>query len=129
MAYSYPEKRGLTDKYIPGGSLADVSTASIAYAPIPAQGVIVDGFCTISAALTTADGTVTVKVIKSGATTTIGTITLTQSGSAAGSTYRMVMSGSEAARSVSAGDTIVSDSNGACDTTSIGVFTYVIRES
>lgn len=125
---AYPEARPLGDKYIPGGQLVDLSTASISYAPIPSQGVIVDAFATISAAITTADSVVTVKVIKDGTTTTIGTITVAYTGSAAGSTFRVVLSGTEAARSVKAGDTIVFDNGGQSDTTSIANFLAVIRE-
>lgn len=128
MANAYPTQRGLADKYVPGGQLVDVSTASISYAPVPSQGIIVDAFCTISAAITGADAVVTVKVIKDGTTTTIGTITVANSGSAAGSTFAMVVSGSEAARSVKRGDTIVFDSDGASSTTSIANFLAVLRE-
>lgn len=120
---AYPNKAGLADKYY-GCQLVDVSTASIAYMPIVAQGVVVDGWCAISAGLTTANGVVTVKK----GSTTLGTITLVQSGSDAGSTFQFVASGSEADRSVVAGDVILFDSDGACDTTSIGVFTLVVRE-
>ena len=129
MANSYPSQRGLADKYIPGGQLVDVSTASISYVPIPSQGIIVDALATISAAITTADGIVTVKVIKDGAAAvTIGTITLVQVGSAIGSTFMMVVSGTESERSVKRGDTLVFDSDGACNTTSIGTFLAVLRE-
>lgn len=125
---AYPEQRPLGDKYIPGGQLVDLSTASISYAPIPSQGIIVDAFATISAAITTADSVITVKVIKDGATSTVGTITAAYTGSAAGSTFRMVISGSEQVRSVKAGDTIVFDNGGQSDTTSIANFLAVIRE-
>lgn len=124
----YPEKRPLADKYLPGGQLVDVSTASISYVPVPAQGVIVGAFSTISAAITGSNCVVTVKVIKDGATTTIGTITITQSGSAPGDVDSMVISGSEMDRTVKAGDTLVFDSDGASSTTSIANFLGVIRE-
>ncbi len=120
---AYPNKAALADKYY-GCQLVDVSTASIAYLPIVAQGVIVDAWAAISAGLTTANGTVTIKK----GSTTLGTITLTQSGSAAGSTFQASFTASEANRSVVAGDVILFDSDGACDTTSIGVFTLVVRE-
>ncbi len=128
MANSYPEARPLADKYLPGGQLADVSTASIAYAPVPAQGVIVDALATISAAITSADAVVTVKVIRSGTTTTIGTITIANSGSAPGSTFAAVLTGSEMARSVKRGDTLAFDSDGASSTTATATFLAVIRE-
>jgi hypothetical protein len=126
---TYPTARGFAEKYIPGGQLVDLSTASISYAPIPSQGIITDAFCTISAAITTADSVVTVKAIKSGATVTIGTITVAYTGSAAGSTFSIVLSGTEAARSVKRGDTIVFDNGGQSDTTSIANFLAVIRET
>lgn len=129
MANTYPEQRGLQDKYIPGGQLVDISTASISYVPVPSQGIIVDALCTISAAITVANAVVTVKVIKSGTTTTIGTITVAYSGSAAGSTFTMSVTGSEADRSVKRGDTIVFDSDGGSTTTSIANFLAVLRET
>jgi len=129
MSNSYPTARGLADKYVPGGQLVDASAASISYVPIPSQGVIVDAFATISAAITGANCIVTVKVIKDGATSTVGTITLTQSGSAIGDTFSMVISGTEAVRSVKRGDTLVFDSDGESSTTSIANFLAVLRET
>jgi hypothetical protein len=124
---AYNTNAPVFDRAFPGGQLVDISTASISYAPIPFSGVIVGAFSSISAAITTADGVVTVKVIKDGTTSTIGTITVTQSGSAPGDVDSMVISGSEITRTVKAGDTIVFDSSGACDTTSIANFTGVVR--
>jgi len=129
MANTYKTIAGLQDAVIPGGQLVDISTASVSYAPVPFGGIIVDAFCTISAAVTSADSVVTVKVIKSGTTTTIGTITVAYSGSAAGSTFTMTVTGSEKARSVNRGDTIVFDSDGASSTTSIANFAAVIRRT
>ena len=124
---AYNENAPLHERAFPGGQLVDISTASVSYAPIPFSGVMVSAWCCISAALTTANAVVTVKVIKGGTTTTIGTITVTQSGSAIGDVDEMVISGSEIDRTVAAGDTIVFDSNGGSDTTSIANFTGVVR--
>lgn len=126
---AYPTARSLAEKYLPGGQLVDVSTASISYVPIPSTGIIVDALCTISAAITVADSVVTVKVIKDGTTSTVGTITVTQVGSAIGSTFSMVVTGTESVRSVKRGDTLVFDSDGASTTTSIANFLGVIRET
>jgi hypothetical protein len=129
MANNYPAGRSLQDVIVPGGQLVDLSTASISYAPIPVDGVVVDALSTIAAAITGADCTVTVKAIKSGTTVTLGTITVTQSGSAAGDTDTMTITGSEADRTVKRGDTIVFDSDGASSTTSIANFVAVIRRT
>lgn len=119
----------LSDYVVPGGQLVDVSAASISYAPIWCKGVVVDAFATISAAVTGSDTVVTVKVSKSGTSTTIGTITVAVTGSAAGSTFQMAMTGSEIARTVSQGDTIIFDSDGVSSTTSIANFVAVVRDT
>lgn len=121
MGYNTP--RPLADKYI-NGQLVDVSTASIAYLPVPAQSILQTVLCTISAAITGSDSTVTIKR----GSTTLGTIVLAVSGSAAGSTFTASMTGTEAGRTFSAGDTLILDSDGASSTTSIGTFTAVFRE-
>lgn len=110
--------------------IIDVSTASIATIPIVKNGKLVDGWATISAALTTGNGTITVKKYPagvSGSAVTCGTITLVQVGSAAGKSYQLVLSGSEANCTFLAGDVLALDGNGACDTTSIGRFSMVVR--
>ena len=127
MANTYPTPGNLQDVIVPGGQLVDISTASISYVPIPVNGVIVDAFSCISAAITGADCVITVKVIKGGATSTVGTITIANSGSASGDVDIMAISGTEAVRSVKRGDTLVFDSDGASSTTSIGTFSAVIR--
>lgn len=115
--------RPLADKYI-NCQLVDVSTASVAYVPVPAQSVLQTVYCAISAAITSADSVVTIKK----GSTTLGTITLANSGSAAGSVFTAVMTGTEIARTFAAGDTLILDSDGASSTTSIGTFTAVFRE-
>lgn len=116
------------DMAIPGGQLVDVSAASISYVPIPSQGVIHGAYCTISAAVTGSDTTVTVKTIKGGVSTTIGTITVAVSGSAAGSTFTMTLTGSETDRSVNSGDSLAFDSDGVSSTTSIANFLAILRQ-
>jgi len=124
MANAYPQQRALAEKYL-NGQIVDVSTASSGWIAIPGQGVIVDAWCVISASLTTANGTITIKK----GSTTLGTITLTQSGSAAGSVFTATFAGSESSRSVKAGDVIEFATDGACDTTSIGALTMVVKET
>lgn len=120
---SYNGTRPLADKYI-NGQLVDVSTASVAYLPVPAQSILQTVLCCISAAIT---GTDTVVTIKRGSTT-LGTITLVVSGSAVGSVFTAAMTGTEIARTFAASDTLILDSDGASSTTSIGTFTAVFRE-
>lgn len=129
MANAYPTPNNLQDVVVPGGQLVDLSTASISYAPIPVDGIVVDAFSCIAAAITGTNAVITVKVIKGGTTSTVGTITVTQSGSAAGDVDTMEISGTEAVRSVKRGDTLVFDSDGASSTTSIANFAAVIRRT
>lgn len=128
MANTYPTQRGLAEKYVNGGQLLDISNASISYAPCPAQGIITDCLCTISAAITGSDTTVTLKKISGGTTSTLGTMTAAVSGSAAGTTFTSNMSGTEILRSVKFGDTLVADSDGVSSTTSIANFLWVLKE-
>lgn len=110
--------------------ILDVSTASIATVGILRPGRLVDAACTISASLTTADGTITVKKYPagvSGSAVTCGTITLTQVGSAAGMVFQLALTGSEANCTFARGDVLAFDGDGACDTTSIGRLSAIIR--
>jgi hypothetical protein len=118
-----PVNHPLTDRIVPAGVLADVSTSSSAYAPIPIKGVIQDVWVTISAAITSANAEITVKRNA----TTIGTITLAYDGSAPGSTFKMDVTGSEADRTATAGDFFHIATDGASSTTAIGNFVAVIR--
>lgn len=124
MANAYPRARALAEKYLTG-QIVDVSTSSSGWIVVPGQGIITDAYCAISAALTTANGTITIK----NGSTTLGTITLTQVGSAAGSVFTATFTGSESSRSVKAGDVIEFATDGACDTTSIGALTMVVKET
>jgi len=110
--------------------IIDVSTASIAQIPVVKSGKLVDGWASISASLTTGNGTITVKKYPagvSGSAVTCGTITLVQSGSAAGQSFQLVITGSEANCTFAAGDVMALDGDGACDTTCIGRFSMVVR--
>lgn len=122
-----PVNSPVTDRVMPGGQLVDISTASISYAPVALKGVIIAALCSISAAITGSDSVITVKVIRGGVTTTIGTITAAVDGSAAGSVFQMVLTGTEGERSVNVGDTLVFDNGGQSDTTSIANFVAVVR--
>ena len=119
----------LSDR-IYNAQMIDVSTASVTYIPIARKGRLIDGWCSISAALTTGDGTITVKKYPagvSGSAVTCGTITLVQSGSAAGNSFRMSVTGSEVDCTFASGDVLALDGDGACDTTSIGRFSMIVR--
>lgn len=119
-----------TNVVIYNAQIVDVSTASIAQTPIALPGRLIDAWGSISASLTTANGIITVKKYPAGVVAdavTLGTITLVQVGSAAGQTFRMVISGTEAQCTFAPGDTLALDGDGACDTTSIGRFTMVLR--
>lgn len=124
---SYNTTHAGTNWLLPGGQLVDISTASISYVGVPYQGVLVDALCTISAAITSADSTVTIKKISGGVTTTLGTITAAYSGSGAGSVFTATMTGSEAARTFAKGDTLVFDNGGQSSTTSIANFLGVFK--
>ena len=61
--------------------IADVSTASTIYIPVPFAGTVIKVVTVLAGSLTTANSTVTVK---NAAGSSMGTLTITQSGSAAG---------------------------------------------
>ncbi len=119
---AYPANVTFADKVL-NCQLVDVSAASIAYVAPGVPGKLERAYCCISAAITGSNGTVTIKK----GSTTIGTISLVVSGSAIGSVFEAVFTGSEADRTFAATDTIILDSDGASSTTSIGVFTLVLR--
>jgi hypothetical protein len=127
MVNTYPNQRGLADKYL-FAELADISADSDCAAPVPAQGVIVDAFVTLHGAITGADAVVVVSVWKDGEPTEIGTITAANASSELGSTFRMVVTGSEIARSVKAGDSVIFASGGESSTTAPATFCAVLRE-
>lgn len=127
---AYNANGSTVQELVYGCQILDVSTASIATVGILRPGRLVDAMCTISAALTTANGTITVKKYPAGASAsavTCGTITLVQSGSAAGQTFELVLTGSEANCTFARGDVLAFDGDGACDTTSIGRLSAILR--
>lgn len=96
--------------YTVSASLADVSTASTVYVPIPYAGTVTRVVSVLAGSLTTADSTVTVR---NSAGNSMGTLTITQSGSAAGDvdTLNPVSN-----NTVSANSFITIETNGASDT-------------
>lgn len=120
---AYPEKRPLADKYY-NAQILDLSTASIAHVAIAAASTLVDAYVSLSAAITNTSDVITFKK----GTTALGTITIAAADSAIGSVHRIVLSGSEADRTFTAGQALVVDNGGESDTTSIGRVTAVMRE-
>lgn len=113
---------------LPGGQLVDVSAASVSYVAAPFQGVLVDAWACISAAVTGSDTTVTIKKkVGSATAVTLGTITVAVTGSAIGQTIQAVLTGSEADRTFAQGDTMIYDSDGVSSTTSIANFLGVFK--
>ena len=125
---SYNTNHAETTWLLEGGQLVDVSTASVSYVAAPFQGVLQTAWACISAAVPGSDSVVTIKK-KVGAATavTLGTITIAVTGSAPGSTFEAVMTGSEIDRTFAAGDTLQFDSGGESATTSIGNFLGVFK--
>ncbi len=113
---------------LPAGQLVDVSASSISYVPVPFQGRLIDAWSCISAAVTSADTTVTVKKQVGTATAvTLGTITIAATGSAIGQRQQIAMTGSEIDRTFAAGDCLIFDSDGNSSTTSIANFLGVFK--
>ena len=92
------------------GVIDDVSTASTIYMAIPWAGTVKKVVTVLAGAITTANGTVTVK---NSAGTSMGTLTITQSGSAAGDTDALEPVSNN---TVTNDSRIQIDSDGACDT-------------
>ena len=103
-------------------SLVDISTASSAFVVSPWRGTLKRWYSTISAAITTANGSLSLEI--NGTAVTGSTITVTQSGSAAGDVDSAVTTG---ANYVNEGDVIEVITTGDCDTTSIGTFPIIIE--
>lgn len=104
--------------------LADISTAGQCYIPIPEgfEGDVVEIRSVINGAIATADATLTPKI--GGTAMTNGAITVANSGSAAGD---VDVSYPTSARTVTAGDAIEIETDGA-STNTVEVFgTVVIR--
>jgi len=101
--------------------MTDISTAGSVYAAAPVSGMLVRAYSSISAAITTADCTWTMKI---NAVAVTGTATITQASSAAGDCDELIFS---APVFVNKGDKLEWVSGGESDTTSIGAFSCVIR--
>lgn len=117
-----PKIRPLNERIV-WAYMADVSTASSAFAVAPIRGTIVEMGSVIYNAITGADSAVTSKI--TGTAITGGAWTITQSGSAAGDVDSAVPT---AANKVVAGDNIEFISDGASSTTCPAMFYAVIRE-
>ena len=116
-----PENRPLTEGVL-NAQMADISTASTVYVPVPWRGRIVRYHSAIANAITTADGSISLTI--NGTAVVRSTITVTQSGSAAGDVDSAFPTG---ANYVNEGDYISIVSTGACDTTCITQFSIVIE--
>lgn len=114
--------RSLNDIFITG-HIPDVSTADQVYMPCPDDGVIVGLYATISAAITVADATLTIKTAQG---TVSDTLTIANSGSAAGSTFYTDITPSEEGTVLDAGYIEV-ETDGGSTTTSECIVTVVVR--
>lgn len=118
----YPANKTMADWTL-NAQIIDVSTASIAYIAPGASGRLERLYCCLSAAITGANSTLTIKK----GSTTIGTLVLAYATSAVGSIYEATFTGSEADRNFDVTDAIIVDGDGASSTTSIGRLTAVMR--
>lgn len=92
------------------GVIDDVSTAATIYMAIPYAGTVTKVVTVLAGAITTANGTVTVK---NSAGSSMGTLTITQSGSAAGDIDTL----SPVSNNTVTNDSRISiETDGACDT-------------
>lgn len=120
-----PSNRPLNEVYITG-HMADLATASdTAYLVATHRGRLKRAYSVIANAITTANGSISVKV--RGAT--VGTITVTQSSSAAGDVDTVYLGYQGTNNFVNEGDLITFVSDGAADTTTITRCTAVIERS
>lgn len=120
-----PSNRPLNEVYITG-QMADLATAdSTAYLVATHRGRVKRAYTIIANAITTANGSVAVKING----TTVGTITVTQSSSAAGDVDTVYLGYQGTANFVNEGDVISFVSDGAADTTTITRCTAVIERS
>ena len=111
------------DTYVVSAYMADLSTASSAFAVAPVRGRIVKVYSVIYNAITGADAVWTMEI--NGVAVTGVSVTVTQSGSAAGDVDSDEPTG---ANTVNPGDAIEFISDGASSTTAPAMFFAVIRE-
>jgi hypothetical protein len=108
------------------GHMPDLATASsTAYLAATHRGRLKRAYTIIHNSITTANGSVAVKVNG----TTVGTITVTQSGSAAGDVDTVYLGYQGTANFVNEGDLITFVSDGAADTTTITRCSAVIERA
>ena len=113
-------RRPLHEKFLGCATITDVSAASSsAPIPCPYDGRVVEIIGTLAAAITVANSAVTLEISKAGGAfvAATGTMVVAFTGSAAGSTFRVKLSGLNA---VSRGDAIRFTSDGG-STTSAGL--------
>jgi len=113
--------RTLNDYFITA-KIADISTASSTFVPVPDDGRIIKIFTSIKNAITTADAALSFEI--GGTAVTGGDITVTQSGSAAGDVDTAEPT---AENSVNEGQAIEMITDGGSSTACECVVTFVIR--
>ena len=113
--------RTLNDYFLTS-TIADISTASSTFVPVPDGGRIIKIFTSIKNAITTADAALSFEI--GGTAITGGGITITQSGSAAGDVDTAEPT---AANSVNEGQAIEMITDGGSSTACECVVTFVIR--
>jgi hypothetical protein len=113
--------RTLNDYFITA-KIADISTASSTFVPIPDGGKVIKIITALQGAIGTANAGITFEI--GGTAITNGGITVTQSGSAAGDVDTAVPT---AANDVAEGGTIEMITNGASTNAIVLYVTFVIR--
>lgn len=103
-------------------SLADISTPSLVYVPVPLAGTVIKIVGVLHAAITVANSTLT---IKNAAGVSMGTITVPFSGSAAGQVFTL----SPASNNVISDNSFLTiESDGGSTTAALMTFSVVVRE-
>jgi hypothetical protein len=114
---------GTTADHVYNTTMTDVASPTIISIPLAKAGRLIDGWCSIAAAVTTAN---TIVSVLHGAVT-IGTITVLFTGSASGSSYQLVLSGTEAQCTFEPGEALILNSDGGSSAVSAAVFSMVVR--
>lgn len=109
--------------YILNVTMADISTASSVFVPVPFRGKVVGGSAAIQNAITVADSALSAKINGTAITGFTGTAAFT--GSAAGTVF--TMADPTAANVVNDGDVIELITDGASTTTAITTWSIVIQ--
>jgi len=113
--------RTLNDYFLTS-TIADISTASSTFVPVPDGGKVIKIFTALQGAIGTANGGITFEI--GGTAITGGGITVTQSGSAAGD---IDTAEPTAANEVAEGGTIEMITDGASTNAAVLYVTFVIR--